>query len=673
MKNSVLRNDNATENKMHDANDALRYLAFDNCFQASIISTVSTGEIIVANTVACKLLGYTREKLLTKNRAAIFDINERSFKKMMKERSAGGHSAAFVTAFKKSGKRFPCEITSAVFTDEDGVKKSVTTIADMSRSIRKQKIIDTKKRKIVTGNILFAKSKQKKIDIIKEKEVADNILLAQAKSDARQAENIQWKKNIGIKLYDVMWDWNIVTGEIFVGDSLEEVFGYKIPNNKINFAAFRACLLVEEKPALERRLLETLASRKKSWNDSYSFKRFDGTVASTTCRASILRNSRGKAIRLIGAMLDVSRVEELEKKLEDQISKKSENDKIFHLAAKLSFDGIWDWNILTNEFFLGEGFEELFGYSFNNTDNVSFNWTDHLHPDDRAPVEKGLQDAIASNVSYWEQSYRFIRADGSVANVFGRANIIRQADGKACRMIGAVHDLSLQKELEEKLIHELQLKEIQITDASDEAKENERSDIGKELHDNVNQLLGASRLYIDMARTGGADSKMYLNRSSEYTLTAIDEIRKLTKRLTSDIVKNLGLCEAIEKVSRDTMEIHPVHIHFTAVQFIEAGLNEKLKLTLFRIVQEQINNILKHAGATRVSIRLSQDNKSILLTITDNGIGFDTTRKQKGIGISNIKNRVESFNGTAEFLSTAGKGCILKVDLPLMNAVQQIK
>lgn len=182
--------------------------------------------------------GLTREKLLTKNRATIFDINERSFKKMMKERSAGGHSAAFVTAIRKSGKRFPVEITSAVFTDEDGVKKSVTTIADMSRSIRKQKIIDTKKRKIVTDNILFAKSKQKKIDVIKQRAVADNILLAQAKSDARQAENIQWKKNIGIKLYDVMWDWNIATGEIFVGDSLEEVFGYKIPNNKINLARF---------------------------------------------------------------------------------------------------------------------------------------------------------------------------------------------------------------------------------------------------------------------------------------------------------------------------------------------------------------------------------------------------------------------------------------------------
>lgn len=211
--------------------------------------------------------------------------------------------------------------------------------------------------------------------------------------------------------------------------------------------AFRACLLVEEKPALEKRLLDTLASRKKSWNDSYSFKRFDGTVASITCRASILRNSRGKAIRLIGAMLDVSRVDELEKKLEDQLNKKSENDKIFHPAAKLSFDGIWDWNILTNEFFLGEGFEELFGYSFNNTNNVSFNWAHHLHPDDRARVEKGIQDAIASNVLYWEQSYRFIRADGSVANVFGRANIIRQADGKACRMIGGCTTLACKKNL----------------------------------------------------------------------------------------------------------------------------------------------------------------------------------------------------------------------------------
>lgn len=633
------------------AKDNLLYLAFDNCLQANIISKVSNGRIIIANSAACKLFGYSRRNLLAQTRAVLFDTNERSFKMMLKQRVAGGHSSAFVTAIKKTGKLFPCEITSAVFTDEDGIKKSVTTITDMTRRIQKQN----------------------KIDRNKEKAVANDTAAALAKAQTMVAENASWKKNIGIELYDVMWDWNIGTGQIFAGDSLEEVFGYRIRNNTLSLADFKACLLPSEKAGLEKRLLKILASGKKSWNDAYSFKRFDGSIASTTCRAGIVRNAKGKATHLIGAMLDISRVEELEKRLQDQDTIKMENNEMLHLAARLSFDGIWDWNILTNEFFLGEGFEDLFGYAFNNTDNASLNWMDHLHADDKEAVKEGIKKAIESDASYWEQTYRFVRADGSSAQVIGRANIIRQADGKAYRMIGAIHDLSRQKELEEQLSVEIKIKEQQITDASQEAKKTERADIGKELHDNVNQLLGASKLYIDMAKTGGADSKMYLGRSSEYTLTAIEEIRKLTKGLTSDIIENAGLCDAIKKVIADTMEIYPIEIKFSGQFFDEGLVDEKLKLTVFRIIQEQLNNILKHAQAKKVTISLLQNITSIGLIISDDGVGFDTARKQKGIGISNIKNRVAGYNGSAEFLSARGKGCTLSISFPLPAAVAERK
>ena len=320
---------------------------------------------------------------------------------------------------------------------------------------------------------------------------------------------------------------------------------------------------------------------------------------------------------------------------------------------------------MTNEFFLGEGFEELFGYAIKSTTGNIADWSNHLHPDDKEAVEKGLQDAIASSATHWEHAYRFIRADGSIAKVFGRASIIRDADGKAYRMIGAMHDISKQKVLEERLEQEIKLKEKQIAEATEEAKETERSDIGKELHDNVNQLLGASRLYLNMAKRGGKDSEMYLSRSSEYTLTAIEEIRKLTKGLTTDVIKNLGLCESIDNITRDTMEVNPVKISCALESFKEDSVNDKFKLNVFRIVQEQLNNILKHAKATEVTISLSQNKKSIILSISDNGVGFDTTKKSKGIGVSNIISRAELYKGTAIFISQPGKGCSLIVSFPV--------
>jgi PAS domain S-box-containing protein len=130
---------------------------------------VSSGKIIIANSAACKLLGYSKKELLNKSRVTIFNINESSFKKMLKQRTAEGKATALVTAIKKSGKLLHCEITSSVFMDEDGVEKAITTIADMSKSILRQKDIDFKREKIVAGNIVLAKSKQKNIDTKKKK------------------------------------------------------------------------------------------------------------------------------------------------------------------------------------------------------------------------------------------------------------------------------------------------------------------------------------------------------------------------------------------------------------------------------------------------------------------------------------------------------------------------
>jgi signal transduction histidine kinase len=224
-----------------------------------------------------------------------------------------------------------------------------------------------------------------------------------------------------------------------------------------------------------------------------------------------------------------------------------------------------------------------------------------------------------------------------------------------------MRDNSLQHVLEEKLEQEIRLKAKQIAEAIEDAKGTERSDIGKELHDNVNQLLGASKLYLEMAKHGGVYGEMYLNRSSEYTLMAIEEIRKLTNGLTTDTIKNLGLTKAIENIAHDTMEASSIKIFCELDSFKEKTVPDNFKLNIFRMVQEQLNNILKHAKASEVVIRISQNKKNIILSISDNGVGFDTSKKQTGIGVANIKSRAMSFQGTADFVSQPGKGCLLSV------------
>jgi signal transduction histidine kinase len=172
-----------------------------------------------------------------------------------------------------------------------------------------------------------------------------------------------------------------------------------------------------------------------------------------------------------------------------------------------------------------------------------------------------------------------------------------------------------------------------------------------------------------MAKGGGKDSEIYLSRSSEYTLTAIEAISKLTKALTTDIIKDLGLCDAIENLTRDTIKVNELKIYCTLDSFIEGSVNDKFKLNVYRIIQEQLNNILKHARATEINISLLQNKRSIMLTISDNGIGFDTEKKQMGIGIANIKSRAMSYNGMAEFVSQPDLGCVLTARFPLTDTL----
>jgi len=222
---------------------------------------------------------------------------------------------------------------------------------------------------------------------------------------------------------------------------------------------------------------------------------------------------------------------------------------------------------------------------------------------------------------------------------------------------------------EKEMKDEIKLKGIQIADAIKEAKELERSDLGKELHDNVNQLLATSRLYLDIARKNNAHREAYLNRSSEYTMSAIEEIRKLTKGLINDVLSNLGLRNAIHNLITDIMEAYPVKIFCVMDSEIHTRVNAKFNLNVFRIVQEQLNNIIKHAKASVVRIGFSQNKTAIILSISDNGSGFDPAKKGEGIGIANINSRAAYYKGSAHFNSKPGKGCVLTVTFPVTEAL----
>jgi len=228
------------------------------------------------------------------------------------------------------------------------------------------------------------------------------------------------------------------------------------------------------------------------------------------------------------------------------------------------------------------------------------------------------------------------------------------------------NDVTERIQLEEELNEQRLSRQKQITEAVILAQEKERTEIGKELHDNVNQILGASNLYINTAMTDDEMRQELLERSTELVSSAINEIRKISKSLITPGLREIGLIESIEDIIDDMkMAKYDMLIDLDLQNIAEDQIEDRRKLTLFRIVQEQLNNIVKHARATRVLIRLSVESAFIVLTIADNGVGFDVGRHRKGVGITNIISRTELFNGRVDIQSAPGEGCTLSVSLPM--------
>ena len=234
----------------------------------------------------------------------------------------------------------------------------------------------------------------------------------------------------------------------------------------------------------------------------------------------------------------------------------------------------------------------------------------------------------------------------------------------------AIHNNITEKiRLEEKLEEERLLKQKEITEAMIQVQEKERYEISTELHDNVNQQLTVAMMYIASAQQKFPEGSEVLKQSSGFILHAIEEIRKLSQTLVTPLIKHFGLSKAIEGLLDDVSAVNPLQIELTADSFFEDDIKYDFKLSIFRMVQEQMNNILKHAKANHVNIELHRNHQFIYLKIQDDGVGFDSNQQRKGIGLYNIISRSDLYNGIVDIQTSPGKGCGIYITFPLKDNI----
>jgi len=222
-------------------------------------------------------------------------------------------------------------------------------------------------------------------------------------------------------------------------------------------------------------------------------------------------------------------------------------------------------------------------------------------------------------------------------------------------------------------ITEKTLIEHQITRAIIKTQEDERYEIGAELHDNVCQILATSRISLGMLKESlNPSGRQLFAQCREYIDLAMEEIRNLSHRLAPAFFNDSSLEQAFE-ILLGTFNIEE---KYKINLFLDKNLNNykidhDLQINLYRVLQEQLRNILKYAKGTNVEVDLIINNNKLKMRIADDGVGFDKSTVREGIGLANMKRRIELFYGSFEIFTSPGNGCEISIEIPMEHAVKK--
>jgi signal transduction histidine kinase len=222
---------------------------------------------------------------------------------------------------------------------------------------------------------------------------------------------------------------------------------------------------------------------------------------------------------------------------------------------------------------------------------------------------------------------------------------------------------------EQKLQQELIKEETKRSKAIIETEENERQRLARELHDGVGQLLSATKLNLSSLENNKCtpEEKLRLVNSMDILDESIREIRNISHNMVPDILLKFGLKRAIEDFILRINQTKKLEIHFECNGFEENSLEDTDKLMLYRLIQESVNNTIKYAQATNMTIQLSADMNEISLLMEDNGKGFDKeeAKRKGGIGFKNMQLRTEYLKGKLEIDSSPKNGTTIIIEIPL--------
>jgi two-component system sensor histidine kinase UhpB len=461
------------------------------------------------------------------------------------------------------------------------------------------------------------------------------------------------------------WHWDAGSGAVSCSDELHRICGLQPEERDVPLEDFLGWVHPEDRDTTRRELKRALHSG-EPFLLSQRIVRLDGAIRFLESRAEVRRGLAGEVLGLEGTSQDVTEA------LAQEAARREAESRLRQLVESVQAI-LWRSEATNPGFtFVSREAEALLGYAAERWLGEPSFWMDHLHPDDREWVASFRLRATEEKRTH-ELEYRMIAADGRVVWLRDVARVVAQ-EGEARGLVGVMIDITDSRRSSD----ELRRSREQLRDFSahlEWVREQERSRVSREIHDELGQALSAIKMDLGwlmrrltespgrLPRAGLVDR---IGRMSRLADDTIESVRRICRALRPGVLDDLGLPAAIEWQAREFEARAGVRCEVRS-DLGEERLGRDLATEMFRIFQEALTNVGRHAAASRVEVGLALQAGRLVLTVRDDGRGVaaEGPGRAHTMGLLGMRERARRLGGSLTLSGPPGEGTEIVVNVPM--------
>jgi PAS domain S-box-containing protein len=447
-----------------------------------------------------------------------------------------------------------------------------------------------------------------------------------------------------------VWDWNLESNAVVYSSRWKSMLGYSDNEIEPHVSAWERLVHPDDRSRADRAHETVAAGERATYEAEFRLRHKDGHYVPVLSRGfPVRREAGGAVVRIVGTHLDLTEQKRAEATLR-------ENEERLKLAFAGAQEGVWDWNLETGAVVYSTRWKDMLGYAEDEVEPHVSAWERLLHPEDVQRAQQ-VNESVKHGAPTYEGEFRLRHKDGHYVHVLSRGYPVRrEPGGPVVRIVGTHFDLTARKQAEAERARSELLTRLVF------AQEDERRRIGREMHDQFGEQLTALARRIRMLKDACGDRDEWRTHIESLELIAqqLDrDVDHLVWELRPTALDDLGLRAALTNYVQNWSTRVGISATLHTSGLMDDRLPSEAETALYRIAQEALTNVAKHARAENVGVILERRADHVLLIVEDDGVGFDPGTAEspgQGFGLVGMQERAGLIGATLEIESSAGRG-----------------